>query len=738
MTSVDGIKVPVKADVDRKSFGDAEKAISNTADSIRNITDDLSLTGGQRTTAEVRKDLLAVEREYERTYNKLKKEAEDIANQAFGESLAHPGDQKRFADFKMAQDAVDSGSFAQDDEGLNSLVAEAERLKQEYKEAQAYEARLNADAKIQKDLKAQEKAEVEALKIKTKELEAREKAREKTNRAIKSSIGGTIKSIAKMSLAVFGVQGAFTGIRSIVSQITSQNEELSNQLSSIKGALASAFEPALKTIVDWASRAFQYVSALIKALTGIDVIANYNAKALKKQADATASASKASLSLAGFDEINKVDDNSGGGGGGAGASLLADDLDTSAFTAKIEELKQKVADIWNSEPVQAYVEYVKTAFNWTIEGAKQAGLGFASGFSESWPVISENFSNGTSNLLNTWTSFCNTLTATLNKYMPTITSSFFTTFESIGRTVGSFVELVSSIWEGLCQTIADLWDEYGADIVDKFGAFVAKIQQLVQSIQTNIIEPILVPIFNAVTQLWKEHIQPLVTELGGIVASIISLVLSVKTKALDPIINEVNKLRPIIEPIMTSIANTISDKVGKIVDFFTKMVKAVRLCIDAITAFTNGDVPGAMSKGKEAIRTALNAILSHVENTLNRVVSGFNRVTSPFRSVGNAVGKLFGISGAISPLSGVSLPRLYTGAIVNQPTPVWVGDRGAEGVVPLTNESAMNDLGRIIGSYVQGSGGEFIIPIYLDSKLISKKTISYQEAKNFATNGGKY
>lgn len=141
--------------------------------------------------------------------------------------------------------------------------------------------------------------------------------------------------------------------------------------------------------------------------------------------------------------------------------------------------------------------------------------------------------------------------------------------------------------------------------------------------------------------------------------------------------------------------------------------------------FSNlGEKIGSVISDK--FKTAINSMLRMVETNLNKAISFINGAI-------DIMNKVPGVK--IGHVSKLSLPRLATGGIVNSPTLAQIGEAGREAVVPLTNRAAMQELGAIIGSYVNG-GGTVTIPIYLGSKLIAKEIVDIQNRKEFATNGG--
>lgn len=123
-----------------------------------------------------------------------------------------------------------------------------------------------------------------------------------------ASMKSAVKSMAKYTLAIFGAQAGFYAVKNAIRQVLSDNEELNNTVTAMKGAFANALAPVIERVVYWLKYAFAYLNLFVKTLTGVDMAAQYNAKAINKQTEATKKNAKATkeanAQLASFDEKN--------------------------------------------------------------------------------------------------------------------------------------------------------------------------------------------------------------------------------------------------------------------------------------------------------------------------------------------------------------------------------------------------------------------------------------------------
>lgn len=160
------------------------------------------------------------------------------------------------------------------------------------------------------------KSKLDALVNTTKKFKQTSKDSFDTAKKSAASMGDGIKkaigTMAKYTVAVFGARSAFYAIKSAIGSAVSENERLNNTVTAMKGLLAHTLSPAIEKVVYYIQYGLAYLNLFIKTLTGVDLVAEYNASALEKQAKATKEAAKAAKDansqLAGFDEKNMLSD----------------------------------------------------------------------------------------------------------------------------------------------------------------------------------------------------------------------------------------------------------------------------------------------------------------------------------------------------------------------------------------------------------------------------------------------
>ena len=131
----------------------------------------------------------------------------------------------------------------------------------------------------------------------------------------------------------------------------------------------------------------------------------------------------------------------------------------------------------------------------------------------------------------------------------------------------------------------------------------------------------------------------------------------------------------------------------------------------------------------DVFKAVVNGVLGAIETILNAPIKAVNKLIDVINSVpGIDLGRL----------PTFKLPRLAKGGIINMPgrgVPIGSaigGERGQEGVIPLTDSQQMAMLGEAIGKYINVSA---TIPVYVGNRQIARELRKINAEDEFAFNG---
>lgn len=305
---------------------------------------------------------------------------------------------------------------------------------------------------------------------------------------------------------------------------------LSANLAVSFGGLISAIEPVLTKIISAISTAISYINALFAMLSGKGTVT-----VAKKQMDgyakatggAAGAAKELNKQLMGFDELNRLSDNSDSGGGGTNPadlfeevpidSLLPDSVKDyferikAAFDAgDWESIGSIIAEGLNSGMgvVDDWVVNVlqPLAFQWAVNAAGALN-GFVSGLD--WALVGKTISDGLITILNTITAFIENVdwqmlgrkTAELISGIDWggVTSALF---RGIGAALGGLAAFLWGLIQDAWNSIVNWWENTAYEdgqftMEGLLNGILEKIKDIGTWIKNNIFEPFMTGFKNA-------------------------------------------------------------------------------------------------------------------------------------------------------------------------------------------------------------------------------------------------
>lgn len=244
---------------------------------------------------------------------------------------------------------------------------------------------------------------------------------------------------------------------------------------------------------------------------------------------------------------------------------------------------------------------------------------------------------------------------------------------------------------------------------------------------------------------------PTIINLIVTINECINNTIKVLGEVLPPIINSVgslfNSIFNGISNVVTSVGNSVSkivDSMGNtIISIFEGIRKIIKQTGDTISQVAN-TIISFINRLGPAINNFVNNAIIAVTKLVNFVVSAIEYL------VNTALRGLNGVITTINKVPGVNFPRinsvyiprfrprLATGGIVDMPGKgvdiggAIAGEAGREGVLPLTNPQAMEELGREIGKWISVNN---VLNNYMDGRLIQRSMNKRKQELAFATNG---
>lgn len=571
--------------------------------------------------------------------------------------------------------------------------------------------------------------------------------------------------------------GVGTSITNLKTAITRGLADIMNAIG--QSNIAGFFNGIAKAI----NSVIPYIVGFVKAcVTAVGVISSLFGKSTKKDVDstnnslkslgssggstakgldkATGSANKLKKALNGlsaFDEMNvlkEADSGSSGDSGGGSADLSSGlgDIDLSGFdtglgnvTSKADEVAQHIMeifstvgsvlrDIWNSEPIQAFVDFAVTYGQFLFDYWSTLGIDLWNNLQMTWSNIEGDVTTLLTNMSTLWTLFWTDMSNGIKKWGDPIIQGVSGVFNSIWKdAISPTIELITKAWADFSGILVDLWKEHGQPLIDNIGEFATKTIALFQSIWDNVIAPIVEPFLEMLSWLWDKHLKGLVKEVGDFIGELINGALEIYNKFIQPIVMWLlEKLAPVWSYLSSLVVGVLGTVLGVVTDVIGGIIKVFKGIIEFITGIFTGNWKKAWQGVKDIFKGIIDALagifkapINFIIDGINAFISGLNKIKIP-DWVPVVGGKGFHIN---------KIPKLAQGGVVDKPTIAMVGEAGKEAVVPLERNTGWIDV--LVSKLKDKDDGDTPTPIIIkigEDTIFEYMADKYEE-KQFETNG---
>lgn len=551
---------------------------------------------------------------------------------------------------------------------------------------------------LEKQAPAVDKVAAKLEKVKAKQADNNTKITQFKNKidAIKAdkitkqfnNVGTSIKkqigALAKMNLAIFGIRTGIYMVRNLISTVSQYNPQIKADIDYIKYVLANIFVPLVQKIISFVATLLGYVNAVMSAWFGINLFSNSSAKnfqKMQKNASGTAKSLKeAQKSLAGFDEMNVLQDSNSS----ADSGVTAPSFDLSSIQGEVPSWLQWIID--NKDLVLGIIAGIGTALVAMkivgLDPILSLGLGITiAGIVKSVKAIINFIQNPT------WANFVEVLEG--------ISLAMVGIGVMVGVLTGNWIPLVIGLIALIVTEIVKHWDE---------------IKNVLGAVGTWIYDYVITPVWNVISAIIDNIVSGIkltISIIDGICTTLISI---------------------LIAPFQTmwETAKNIFNGVKQMLQGLVKIIKSL----------FSGDIKGVLEGFKTFLGGFVNVIWSILKAPINYLIKGINALI-------RGVNKIkFDVPDWVPVIGGQrwgfnlpSIPELAKGGIISQPTQAIIGEAGKEAVVPLENNMEWLDLlANKLATKINSSGGGYYI-INLDGRTIQRGQAKRRQELAFAMNG---
>ncbi len=425
-----------------------------------------------------------------------------------------------------------------------------------------------------------------------------------------STFNNGIKSIKKFALGLLSVRTAFSMVSRAMQSYLSYDTQLSNSIQNCWNVLGSLLAPILEFVISLFSKAVSYVNAFVEALTGINLVARANKKALDSQAKSTKKLSDTQSSL---DEFHTVSTDTGSGNDNKPITVEPVDMDKLDFLFDwIDKAKKLLATLfdpikeaWDNKG-KAFIDSLKNAF----EGIKSLGIAVFSSIFEVW-------TNGTGqkiveNILEMWTNVFNIVGA-------------------------------------LSQALANAWNNAGngTAIIQAIADIFIGIQDIVISIANSLLNWVMSDNFQSALNV----VLGILADLFGYVQEIMAWVVTMYETYLAPVVDKVldcisriiiaiGSVWEFLKPIIDTIIDVIMNVLEPVIDGLCGIIGGIIDALSGVMDFITGVFTGDWSKAWEGLKTFLGGIIDAVASLFTGL---FNTIGAIFKGAWDIIVSIWSV-----------------------------------------------------------------------------------------------
>ena len=516
----------------------------------------------------------------------------------------------------------------------------------------------------------------------------------RTSKAV-GQLGRRLAGIVSGALVFNLISSALRSVVNVMGTTIAKTNGVSTALGKLKGAaataaagLASALSPAIIGLLNLLTSLINGFLRLLSLLTGKSISSmKQTAKGINAVGSAAGSTSKqadkAKRSLAGFDEIERLDAKTGSSGG---ANYNFDHI-----ASPLGGITDKLKNFWSTFQTllapsvaawSAAWEQIRNAASAVWPEVQQAALAFWNeGLSPLLIYLSGTFAPG---VINAFSEAFAPIVGGVASTAIYVLADLFNWACGIGTDAINGVlipalDLLLQIWQDLMSGIKTAWDTYGQPLMDGVILAFQNLEDLVTLLWETIVKPILQNLISVLQQLWSSHLKPLWDDILLLVASVANCLLDLWNNLLAPVAKWIiATFGPAFAEVFNAIADVVGVAVGAIADAIDLAVVVLRGLADFLSAVFRGNwdaawqaigntVSTVWDKMTNAIKTAVNGIIGFINRMISAVVTGINAVINALNGLSFDLPDIFGgghVGFHISTLTAPQIPYLAQGAVI--------------------------------------------------------------------------
>ncbi|MHB8124642.1 MAG: phage tail protein [Desulfitobacteriaceae bacterium] len=236
------------------------------------------------------------------------------------------------------------------------------------------------------------------------------------------------------------------------------------------------------------------------------------------------------------------------------------------------------------------------------------------------------------------------------------------------------MQLISHIVLDGLNIIKGFWDKYGDGIITGLVATFNTMKDLFDALWKNFLAPIVKGLTNELTWLWDNHIKGVVQAVADLVGKLITGALEIYNGFIAPIVKYLIELfGPGFANAFTFVTGIIGTFIGVIADVAKGLFKILGGIIDFITGVFTGNWGKAWDGVKEIFGGIWDGVSGIFKGGINLIIDAINAFTRTLNWIPQELSKVPGFGWA-EDFQIPEIPKLANGGLISAPTLAMIGD----------------------------------------------------------------
>lgn len=138
---------------------------------------------------------------------------------------------------------------------------------------------------------------------------------------------------------------------------------------------------------------------------------------------------------------------------------------------------------------------------------------------------------------------------------------------ALSTVVQPALALLDTVWQGLWAGMEQAWAAYGQPILDGLAQGWQNVVGIVSALWSEVLQPVLVQLFDLLGALWTAHLQPLWNELTACLGAVTTLLLTLWNTVLAPFVQWlITALAPVAVQVFAALGTAVTGAAGIIAD----------------------------------------------------------------------------------------------------------------------------------------------------------------------------